>query len=188
MKVSLNKFQAQDMKKLISWVTSEEFLRQFAGNAYTFPLTEEQLIVDIDKMEKTNEILMFKVVDEDTDSIIGHLQILRINMINKTGAIGRVLIGEESVRGKGLGENIIRKALDYAFETIGLDRVSLNVYDFNIGAVNCYKKVGFKIIDTIENRVIVNGVGWKCHVMEIHRDEFIEDKFCDKINKRDKRR
>lgn len=173
MEIKLEKFEVMDIQRLISWVPTEEFLLQFAGPQYKFPFTDEQLLADIKKMETTDEIIMFKVIDEATQLTIGHIQLLRIDMTNKTGVIGRVLIGEESARGHGIGTKVIQKALDYGFNIIGLGKISLNVFDFNIGATRCYKKVGFRIVDTIENSVRVKGTEWNSYVMEISKEEFM---------------
>ena len=41
--IKLVQFENTDFDRLISWVYSEEFMIQFAGPIFTFPLTTEQL-------------------------------------------------------------------------------------------------------------------------------------------------
>ncbi|SCZ04540.1 GNAT family N-acetyltransferase [Alkaliphilus peptidifermentans] len=172
MNIKLEEFSRENIKQLISWVPDEKLLMQFAGPAYVYPLTEEQLLEDIRKMKETGEILMFKAIYEETNLIIGHIQLLRIDKINKIATLGRVLIGEEAARGKGLGTIVVKKALNYAFNNMNLDVIRLNVFDFNNRAIKCYKMMGFKIVKTTENCVTVNGTGWSGYTMEISKEEF----------------
>ncbi len=41
--IKLESFKKSDFKQLINWINSEEFLIQWSGNAFTFPLDEQQL-------------------------------------------------------------------------------------------------------------------------------------------------
>ncbi len=41
--IKLETFKKSDYKQLINWINSEEFLIQWSGNAFTFPLDEQQL-------------------------------------------------------------------------------------------------------------------------------------------------
>ena len=54
----------------------------------------------------------------------------------------RILVGPRG-RDRGLGTEATRLVLAHAFETLGLHRVSLEVYDFNPRARRTYDKVGF---------------------------------------------
>ncbi len=54
----------------------------------------------------------------------------------------RILIGPRG-RDRGLGTEATRLLLAHAFETVGLHRVSLEVYAFNPRARRAYEKVGF---------------------------------------------
>ena len=52
--IRLEKFEKDSYKDLISWVDNKEMLMQFAGPAFDFPLTNEQLdksISDVFKLQ-----------------------------------------------------------------------------------------------------------------------------------------
>ena len=63
--------------------------------------------------------------------------------INKSARVGKVLVGDKNVRGKGIGKQLIKKILKIAFDELQLHRVSLGVFDFNLSAIACYEKAGF---------------------------------------------
>ena len=49
-------------------------------------------------------------------------------------------------RGKGIGQEVTRLVLEYAFATLGLKQVDLRVLDFNRAAIECYRRCGFEEI------------------------------------------
>jgi RimJ/RimL family protein N-acetyltransferase len=56
----------------------------------------------------------------------------------------RVWLAGPHVFGQGYGSEITRLVLDFALGTVGLHRVSLAVYDFNLRAQRVYEKCGFR--------------------------------------------
>lgn len=137
--IKLKTFKKSDFKQLINWINSEEFLMQWSGNAFTFPLDEQQL----EKYIESANTLVFKVVDEETSDVIGHISLGQIDNINKSARIGKVLVGNTKMRGRSIGKNMMKAVLHIAFDELKLHRVTLGVYDFNISAISCYEKIGF---------------------------------------------
>lgn len=137
--IKLESFKKSDFKQLINWINSEEFLIQWSGNAFTFPLDEQQL----EKYIESANTLAFKVVDEVTSDVIGHISLGQIDNINKSARIGKVLVGNTKMRGRSIGKHMMKAVLHIAFDELKLHRVTLGVYDFNISAISCYEKIGF---------------------------------------------
>lgn len=69
--IKLEPFTRTDFNRLISWIDSEEFLIQFAGPIFTFPLTTEQLELYITDKNR----FPFKVIKPETGVVIGHSEI-----------------------------------------------------------------------------------------------------------------
>ncbi|HDR8094344.1 MULTISPECIES: GNAT family N-acetyltransferase [Bacillus] len=137
--IKLESFKKSDFKQLINWINSEEFLIQWSGNAFTFPLDEQQL----EKYIESANTLAFKVVDEETLDVIGHISLGQIDNINKSARIGKVLVGNTKMRGRSIGKHMMKAVLHIAFDELKLHRVTLGVYDFNTSAISCYEKIGF---------------------------------------------
>ncbi|PDZ61294.1 GNAT family N-acetyltransferase [Bacillus thuringiensis] len=137
--IKLKTFKKSDFKQLINWINSEEFLIQWSGNAFTFPLDEQQL----EKYIESANTLAFKVIDEETSDVIGHISLGQIDNINKSARIGKVLVGNTKMRGRSIGKHMMKAVLHIAFDELKLHRVTLGVYDFNISAISCYEKIGF---------------------------------------------
>lgn len=137
--IKLEPFKRSDFKRLINWIDSEEFLIQWSGNAFTYPLHEQQL----EKYIESENTLAFKVIDEETKEVIGHIPLGQIDHINKSARIGKVLVGDTRMRGRSIGKHMMKAVLHIAFDELKLHRVTLGVYDFNTSAISCYEKIGF---------------------------------------------
>lgn len=163
--IELQAFTIDDSDALITAIKDERSLLQFAGPMYHFPLTEEQLKGDLSDENRT----LFKIVDVETQNTIGHGQIF---LKEKTFLLGRILIWDENNRGKGYGKKVMHQLLNYGFSHYNRELAELNVYDWNIGAIECYKKVGFTIDPDVKNEVKIDDETWISINMKIHRNTF----------------
>lgn len=57
------------------------------------------------------------------------------------------LIIKESMRGKGFGEALYKKVMDFAYSQ-GLKRVAWDVLDWNTGAIRFYERSGANVLKT----------------------------------------
>ena len=138
MMIKFESFGKEHYKDLIAWVDSEETLMQFAGPAFKFPLTEEQLDISLSDPGRT----AFRVINAATTLSIGHAEIY---LSDESVKLGRILIGDPALRGKGLGRQIVNLLLDRVFLKPGMTMVELNVFDWNTNAIKCYENAGFTI-------------------------------------------
>jgi RimJ/RimL family protein N-acetyltransferase len=73
---------------------------------------------------------------------IGDLALTNLDPDNRSMALRIALDGPEFY-GKGYGSEAIRLTLDFAFDVVGIHRVSLEVFEFNPRAHRAYEKCGF---------------------------------------------
>lgn len=163
--IRLEKFNKDFYADLICWVDSEEALMQFAGPAFTFPLTNEQL--DISLSEKNRHA--FRVIENQTNLSIGHCEIF---LTDTSAHLGRILIGDKEQRGKGIGKQIVNLLLDLAFHNLNRTKAELNVFDFNIIAIKCYEKVGFVINHNKQFERKINDKTWTALNMTINKQDW----------------
>lgn len=141
--IRLEHFGRQDFDLLISWIDSPEFLMQWAGPHFSYPLDEEQLTKYIkDANEENSKVHIYKVVLDESNETIGHISLNNIDLKNRSARIGKVLLGNTRMRGKGIGQKMVTELLKIAFDSLSLHRVGLGVFAFNESAVKSYEKVG----------------------------------------------
>lgn len=172
--LELKYFERTDFKQLIDWIDSPRLLLQWGGAAFSYPLTEKQLENYL-KNANTHgsDTLIYKVVMIETGEVIGHVSLGRIDRVNESARIGKVLIGNQSARGKGIGQQLIKKVLNVAFGELHLHRVSLGVFDFNLPAIACYEKVGFVKEGLLRESRKFNDEYWNLWEMSILEHEWL---------------
>ncbi len=171
----LKVFSEKDIDSLISWIDSEELCLQWAGPGYTFPLTRAQLLDTINEASEDDSLKVFSVYDYESDEIVGHIQ-LRIDKLNDSARIGKVLIGNKKYLNRGYGTDLIKKILKKGFTEFKLHRIDLGVFDFNIGAIKSYTKAGFKEEGTFRDYRKYNDEYWSLINMSILEDEYFSSR------------
>ena len=162
--IELEAFTEGDFKVFKDWIHNEEELSQFAGRTFSYPVTDEQLLNYIRTPEKRS----FKVILNATNETIGHCS---INFEAGNYRLCRILVGKKELRGQKIGEQIIRKMVDLLFLDPKVEKLDLNVFDFNKAAIRCYGKVGFKIDHNNSSEITVNGKVWKRLNMVLKRNK-----------------
>lgn len=114
---------------------------------------------------------VFGIVDLSTDMLIGRTVLFNLNQIDRRAMFG-IFIGEKNYWGKGYGQDATRLTLDYAFNLLNLNSVSLGVFAFNQRAIQAYRRVGFKEIGRQRQFRIIAGQKYDLLLMDILADEF----------------
>lgn len=163
--IRLQKFDKEDYDNLMSWIDSEEMLIQIAGWQMSFPVTKEQL--DISQADPNRNA--FSIIDSETGKSIGHCELY---MMENSAKIDRVIIGDRSMRGKGLCAQLMRLLLDYGFNELNQQVIELNVFDWNAGAIRCYETSGLtkNLEKTMEFET--NGEKWIAFNMSIDKKNY----------------
>jgi RimJ/RimL family protein N-acetyltransferase len=75
-------------------------------------------------------------------------------------------------RGRGYGKELVAILVRFAFVALDFELLSLNIYDFNTPAVDCYKSIGFRQTEIQEGAREFQGELWSLLTMELRRDEW----------------
>lgn len=144
--IQLEPFESDDIPRLISWIPSEEFMIQWSGHYFLYPITREQVEAYLKSVEKSPpNRAIFRAREMDHGQIIGHIELNNIDWRNNGAAMSKVLIGSKEMRGCGAGHQMVSRLLEYAFGELHLHRVELRVFDDNPSAIRCYEQNGFVI-------------------------------------------
>ncbi|MEA2677641.1 MAG: hypothetical protein QOJ81_1782 [Chloroflexota bacterium] len=102
---------------------------------------------------------------------IGSLSLFAIDYVNGNAGIG-ISIGEKSLWGKGYGTDAMFALLDFGFGMLRLERLWLEVYDFNKRARRSYEKCGFLSEGIERHGVYKQGRYLDVELMALLRDEW----------------
>ncbi len=176
----------EDLQKIVEWNVnkSSEYLLQWAGPKFDYPLTFEQMEKYFFKeiKKENSKILVYKILITGTEEMIGTVEIRETDKENKVGRICRFLIGEEKNRGRSIGTIALNEALKIAFQDMKFKKMTLGVFDFNYDAIRCYEKVAFVKEKFSENiRKSTTGY-WSLYEMGISKLEWQRKKCCTDAN------
>ncbi len=118
-----------------------------------------------------NEMIMFGIHDASNDRLIGSIELLDFSWSSGDAEVG-IGIGESAYQGKGYGTEAMQILLRYAFEELGLHRVSLSVFEYNTRGIRSYEKAGFQQEGRIRQYVFREGKTWDLLIMGILRSEW----------------
>ena len=136
--LKLEPFTQDDFSKLIGWIDTKRELVQFAGDLFTYPLSEDQLHAYLSQ----EKLVAKKIIHIESGEVIGHCE---LNFLNEYPRLSRILIGNKQNRGLGYGTKIIRLMIDAIQKEIPTKQVELRVFGYNTNAIKLYKKEGFVI-------------------------------------------
>jgi RimJ/RimL family protein N-acetyltransferase len=146
--MKLRPYKPCDAEVILSWIRDEETFRRWSTDRYDhYPITpadmnHKYLECNGDCPEPDN----FYPVTAVHDGVpVGHL------ILRYTGEdvlrFGFVIV-DDTKRGAGYGKEMLRLAIEYAFEIMKAKKVTLGVLENNPGAYYCYKAVGFRDVPT----------------------------------------
>lgn len=161
-------------KKIILTPMEEEdaeFIRQMENDPevrYALflykPLTRESAEKKVREMTASPESVMFMILDKENRQIIGQTGLVRIDFVSRA-AVFYIAIHHKESRSKGFGTEATRLMVDYAFQTLNLNRIQLHVNSENIPAVHIYQKLGFEIEGTLRQAMYHGGKYCDFYVM-----------------------
>ena len=146
-------FQMQDMPAFLNAISDAAMLMQFAGPSYEYPLTAAQVEIDL----QAADARVFSIVT-DANQVVGHAQ---MQVLSDSVLLRRILIWDESWRGQGWGQHMVRQLLEVAFAMPKVKQVRLNVFAWNSPAIRCYQRLGFVPSAGPAKTVSVAGETWQ---------------------------
>ncbi|HML36322.1 MAG TPA: UDP-4-amino-4,6-dideoxy-N-acetyl-beta-L-altrosamine N-acetyltransferase [Bacillota bacterium] len=149
--IKLRKIKEQDLKLIMEWRMLPEVTRYM----YTDPkLTIEEQKLWYDEIKKS-QIDLYWIIEYDSIPI-GVFSIRSIDKINQRCSWG-YYIGASGFKGKGIATVLECNLYDYAFYSLGLNKVCCEVFEFNDKVINIHQKFGAEIEGILKEHIIKNG-------------------------------
>ena len=102
----------------------------------------------------------------EDDRPVGAIDLHELDLINGSAAIG-IVVGDPADTGRGYGSAMLRALVGWAFDTLRLERLWLDVYDFNERARRMYERVGFVHEGTLRHAIFRAGRHHDVHRLAI---------------------
>ncbi|MCE5285098.1 MAG: GNAT family N-acetyltransferase [Pelosinus sp.] len=169
--VSLSPVCLEEAEKFAYWLNDLAIALPFGEEAYRVVTVETQRR-DLAKSGEANaDYHVFSIIENQTDNLVGRCLIFDIDYINRSAKIG-LFIGDKECWNKGYGGETVRLLLDYGFNLLNMNSILLYAYAFNVKAIHCYKREGFKEIGRIREARIIGHRRYDIVLLDILAEEF----------------
>jgi RimJ/RimL family protein N-acetyltransferase len=104
------------------------------------------------------------VIERESGGYVGEVVLNELDRDNRSCGFRISLVGPRAF-GRGYGTQATQLILAHAFDTVGVNRIELEVYDFNPRARHVYEKVGFVHEGTKRQALRWDGAWVDAHLM-----------------------
>jgi UDP-4-amino-4,6-dideoxy-N-acetyl-beta-L-altrosamine N-acetyltransferase len=161
-RIFLRPMREDDTKDILKWRNNPSVVRRFISRK---TVTEADHLKWIREKVDTGLVKQLIITVKDTERGIGSVYLQKIDMENKTAEFG-IFIGEDDENGKGFGSEALQLITKYAFEELGIGKLTLRVLEDNKAAKSVYEKNGWVIAPDDCGSVISEGKEVRILAME----------------------
>ena len=164
----LRPYKACDASTIVSWIKDVISVHNWCADRFEhYPITGEDLNNYYHSFAYADNFFQMTALDES--QIVGHLLMRFIDEKHKILRFGFVIV-DDTKRGKGYGKKMLQLAIQFAFDIVKAEKITIGVFDNNESAYHCYKTVGFQDIGQVQSYCIL-GEEWTCKELELGKDQ-----------------
>jgi [ribosomal protein S5]-alanine N-acetyltransferase len=166
-KVYLRPLERGDAPVIVSWLNDYDVTRFLRAYRPMTLRAEEEFI---DRAGQSDN-LSLGIALRNGDRLIGGTGLHEFDQRCRRASFG-IFIGPREEWGKGYGTEVTRLMVAHAFETLNLNRLALQVYEYNARGIRAYEKVGFRREGVLRQDMFRDGRYWDTIVMGILREDW----------------
>lgn len=114
----------------------------------------------------------FSICLLDTEQSIGTVFLRNVDKVNGSAIVG-IFIGDRRYLGQGYGTDALNALVDFGFGELRLERIELEVFDYNSRAIRSYEKCGFATDAVQRHSRFHRGTYHDVAIMSIIRDDWL---------------
>jgi RimJ/RimL family protein N-acetyltransferase len=171
-RIVLREYRKEDLEPMRKWVNDPAVVDNLS-DIFLYPNTltsTEQFLNSM--LEGRKEVKGFVIAVRPNEAYIGQIDLFKIDWKNRYARLG-IVIGCAENRGQGYGSEAIRLIQSFVFERLNLNKLELDVHDYNRPAIRCYQKCGFKEEGRLRQTFYINGHYTDMIVMGILKEEYL---------------
>lgn len=164
--------ERDDVPRYVEWLNDPEVIAGLVINLPMASWDEMRWFENLSHRDpETRPMAMEAIQPDGSWKHIGGVGLEGIEWHNRSASFG-IFIGDKHYWNKGYGSEATRLALKHGFETLNLNRISLQVYETNPRAIRAYEKVGFVREGVLRQALYRNGKYTNVLVMSVLRSEW----------------
>lgn len=168
----LRPLEKSDAPALARWFNDPEVRRGLASYRPVSLESEEQLLA---RFAQSDTDFVLGIGRCEDGALLGTTGLHHIDARNRHAMFG-IVLGDTSAWGKGHGTEATRLMAGWAFDSLNLNRVWLQVFEDNLRAVRVYEKVGFSHEGVLRQHMWRDGQYCDCYLMAMVRADWKKKK------------
>lgn len=173
----LRAVERTDVPALVPWFNDHATSRFLTTRAPMSVAQEERWFEGTLERQGTSA-WFFLICRLGDDTPIGTIGLFDVDQTNGSAGIG-ISLGDPTNTGQGLGTDALETLLDFGFGRLRLERLWLDVYDFNERAIRSYEKAGLVREGVARHGAYREGRFVDVVAMSILRDEWAARRAAD---------
>lgn len=171
-KIRLREYRKEDVKQAQEYINDSEVKKLLQpGIPYLYTYEDEQRWFE--SLSATKDQYSFAIETLEDSKYIGGCGINKIDWKNSIAVVG-IFIGDKAYWGKGYGTDAMKVLINFIFEQMNINKIKLNVYDFNKRAVRSYEKCGFMKEGILRQELFRDGKYNDEIVMGLLREDYLK--------------
>jgi RimJ/RimL family protein N-acetyltransferase len=168
-RITLRALEADDLERLHVWSNDEALWAMLGG--WHFPTSREAQREWLGRL-KSDTLNQRFGIETSEHGLIGTANLVDIDWKNRTAEHG-MMIGFEHLRGQGYGREVIATVMRYAFEELGLERLSTTIIEYNEASLATYTgKAPWVIEGTQRQWYFRKGQRWDRHLLGVTAGDY----------------
>ncbi len=137
-RVTLRPLGSGDLRRCVKWFSDPQ-VTHFLGRNAPVTLAEEERWFGEYRRRADEQIFAIEVDGKH----VGNLGLHKVDRVHRKAELG-IMIGETGYWSRGYGTEALRAALHYGFGPLALNKISLDVLEYNARGIRSYEKCGFQ--------------------------------------------
>ena len=159
----LRPYKPSDAERITAWVADRDAFSLWCADKLEWPLAAGSLEKYQAALAEGDGWLMTAL--DEAGIPVGFFAVIRVDYARNALHLGTILV-DPARRGQGVGTALLRLALAYARDILGMERATLRVFAHNAAARACYRRAGFRDV-SLERACFPHGAErWDCWSME----------------------
>lgn len=140
-RVRLRPLRAADADHLFALQSDTRVMRYWSHPAWTEREQAVQRIAQLERDRATSEFYTWAVTQNGSDALIGTVSLFAIQREQRRAELGYALAS--SLWGRGYATEMLRPAIDFAFNVLDLERLEADIDPRNEASCRLVERVGF---------------------------------------------
>ncbi len=141
-KIYLRPLILEDLDLIHGWRNDKNLRLLALTHPYLVTMEQDRNWLNKILNNTDNTNIIFAAVLNEAKEFFGYFQLREINQLHNHAFLG-IVIGNKNLRGLGLGKEVMNLGLDYGFNMLGLQKISLDVLESNVNAIRLYSNLDF---------------------------------------------